>query len=161
MAAGQSIPQPVYSSLSHQTIDINIIPCVIPGIINSNKNTDPIKIKCECNSRNMAVSLVKDYFNSTKYVAMQDRDFIHLDDTNYARCINFLDLNPCINAVSLPWKEYEIKDHIRLTGTVFRTEVFKNILFKGPHICKSLKDNLGDSYIFLPSDIRLIKEIKC
>lgn len=160
LSVGQSIPKQVYDSLAHQTIDINIVPCITSGIFNSNKN--PIKIKYECNSRNLAIEITNTYYTQDKYIAMQDRDLIHLDNSNYDRCIKFLDTNSNINAVSIPWKEYEIKDHIRLTGTVFRTEIFKNLTFKyniKNHICLSLMKDLGDSYIFLPSNKRLIKEI--
>jgi hypothetical protein len=169
MANGQNIPFRVFNSLTKQGIDIDIVPCCSDGVINSN-HTNPltseqrrIKLNSELINRNLAINFSKDL--GDEFIAMQDRDLVHLKNDNFNRCIDFLVNNKDYAGICMPWKEYLVTDHIRLTCFIIRTSIFKELKFridKRNHLCATFSDDisfLGYKWGFLPSNYRLVEEI--
>lgn len=162
LATGQFIPKEVYKSIGDQSTQIDIVPCSTIGIYLSNSNVcKDLHAKCrgEVSSRNLAITLYNEYYKDEKYLAMQDRDVVHLFPDNYERCINFLEKEN-YDAVALPWKDYKVTEHIRTLAIVFRGDVFKSLIFrvdKRYHLCMTLMEDI--KICFLPSKIKLIEEV--
>ena len=167
LATGQSIPNQVYVSLSQQTINIDIIPCCTPGVINSNHTQNPDQIAKqigEVASRNVALDLMEPL--DDEFVLMQDRDVIHLDGNNYAAAIEYLKNNPDVGMVSLPWRDNFVSDHIRMQALTIRKAALTNFRFrvnKRPCLCYVVAEDMAKNnwkYLFLPGSKRLIDELR-
>lgn len=167
MATGQFLPNDVYASIARQTIKIDIIPCVSDGIYSSNHNTLTAKRKTKTEfmlvSRNMAIDWINNHTIKDKYVAMQDRDMVHLFNDNFEKCITFLENNNDYVGVVMPWKDYKITSHIRMCSFIIKTDILKKIEFRADekwHVCKTLKEDLEKigKWMFLPSDKKIISE---
>ncbi|MBE3122203.1 MAG: hypothetical protein IMZ53_14930 [Thermoplasmata archaeon] len=162
LSHGQSIPTSVLRSIAAQ--DVDIVPCCKEGVFNSNHDSiDADERMCkllgELHSRNLAVSFYNRHYADEKYVAMQDRDIVHLFEDNYKRCIYFLDQNGDYDAVALPWKDYTVTDHIRNAAFVIRGNVFGKMYFRideRKHICLTMQEDI--KICFLPSNKKLIQE---
>lgn len=170
LAHGQSIPHDVFKSIAWQSFIMEIVPCCSDGLIKSNHTYKltgeqrSAKIQGELKSRNLAVSYLTKIMSGL-FVAMQDRDIVHLQNDNFERCAEYLLDNKNVGAVALPWKNYPVTDHIRNAAFVIRTDLFKKLKFRidnRNHICATMKEDieaLGYIYEFLPSTHCLIKEI--
>jgi hypothetical protein len=166
MAEGQYIPHIVTRALAKQTLDIDIIPCCAPGIIQPNIKSStlkPKKLQCECISRNLAIQFLDAM--TDEYVGMQDRDIVQDKIDNYARAINFLHENRDYGAIALPWKVNDTSDHLRNASFVIRASILRQIKFRldeRSHICDTQRDDiraLGYKYQYLSGE-RLIREIE-
>lgn len=162
LSNGQSIPINVLCSIAQQ--DVDVVPCCKDGVFNSNHDSISgdervYKLLGELHSRNLAVDFYNQQYSTEKYVAMQDRDIVHLFEDNYKRCVLFLEQNSNYDAVALPWKDYEVTDHIRNAAFVVRGEVFGKMWFridKRNHICLTMQEDI--KICFLPSNEKLIIE---
>lgn len=145
----------------HQVIEIET-----PGVIDSNRVRTQEKIDAMNRSRNACVT---DYLNRSDqsgYVAMQDRDCIHIDDNALCLAVNYLKRNPQYGAIALPWKnEHFDHEHVRCLCVVFQSEVFKQLTFRATTeqcTCVGLKEDIeamGYAYDYLPSICKLVGEI--
>ena len=163
LATGQTIPLQVLKDLTKQTVGIDLIPCCTEGVLDSNKNISIEKLTGEISSRNLALDLIKKC--GEKFVIMQDRDCLHIFENNYTIAVDYLNNNPKVGILSLPWKEYEVKNHIIMRAMVLRVEALKNFKFRYDerrHLCPCMmEDMVREEWEckFLPSDKRLIKEL--
>lgn len=172
LAEGQTIPLKVYKSLSMQTIESEIIPCVSKGVINSNGNVishkdRAPKIHSEVLNRNKISELIDTLGITDEYIVMQDRDAEHLYEDNFERAITFLNENRDYAAVALPSdRAFDRKNHIIITCVVFRTEFMKTFKFRAMpemHTCESTRKDIiaaGYKYDYLMHGKSLIYEIK-
>lgn len=164
LASGQSIPKVVYGSLSDQTIDIEVIPACTQGIIHSNRNTSKEKLEGEMNSRNAALDMIRGC--GEEYVLMQDRDCRHIYKTNYEYAIDYMDNQPYMGIVSLPWKDYKVEDHIKMTAMVIRVGAIQGFKFRYDqrrHMCPCMVEDLvKENWMckYLPNDRKMVEEIK-
>lgn len=165
LSSGQNITHRVLESITTQDLACDIVPCCTDGVYDSNHGTcvDAMaKLEGELKSRNLAINLCSKYYNKEKYVAMQDRDILHLYSDNFLKCVDYLNKDLEVDAVALPWKDYFVGDHIRNAAFVIRANVFMTMTFridKRKHICATMLDDLYGRYMFLPSNKKLIEEI--
>jgi hypothetical protein len=168
LATGQAIAKQIFKSISDQSIDMNIVPCVSDGVITRNRFIEERKKKTEgeTNSRNIAIDIFKQHYKTENFFFMQDSDIVHEDSGNYLKCVEFLRTNLSHGAVALPWKGYEVKDHIRMMAFVMRSELIQNgFHFRYDdkyHTCATMKEDIekmGYKYEFLPSNKKLITEL--
>ena len=166
LADGQSIPAPVLEALSHQTVQVNIVPCCMPGIINSNTLHHPdrrLKLQCETQSRNKALEMIKT--NEKDYGLMMDRDCILMYDKCIEVAIGTLMGHDRLGCAALPWKSDE-KNHIKRTFMALRVSALKNFFFRFDerlHGCLCMVEDfktLGWECTYVSSDRPLIKELK-
>jgi len=162
LAHGQTIPFDVYRSISEQTVSFDIMPCCQPGIINSNRNFSIEKLNGEMESKNHSLRMSEHL--ESEYILTQERDTVHLYDNNFEKAIKYMDENPNVGIISLPWKDYEVTEHIKMQAMVIRKEAVKNFQFRfdeRKHICVCMLEDmitLGWGCKYLPSDKKLITE---
>lgn len=164
LASGQSIPGRIYKSLGFQRVDIDIIPVCTRGIIHSNRNTSNEKLEGEMNSRNAALDMIRGC--GEEYVFMQDRDCEHLDNTNYQKAVEYMEHSPHVGILSLPWKDYKVEDHIKMTAMVIRVGAIQSFKFRidqRRHMCPCMVEDLVKENwmcIYLPNDRKMVNEVK-
>lgn len=166
LATGQNIPNFVIKSLASQVIPCDIIPCCTPGIINSNHNVEGLdrskKRLCEMASRNLAMDMIK--VSGEEFVAMQDRDVMHLFPGTYDKALKYLTSNKNIGIVSLPYFK-DKTTHIIMKAVVFRVELLIDFRFRvdnRQHMCSCMTDDAkaqGFGCEYVPSDEIFVKEI--
>lgn len=158
LAHGQSIPSEVFKNLANQTIAPNLIPCCTDGMVNSNRNTSIEKLTGEMASRNLALDrMLKD---GHEFALMQDRDVVHFGYDNYERAVDYMRKAPGVGILSLPWKDYEVTEHINMMAMVIRIEAVKCFRFRFDernHACLCMMDDIKCK--FMPSDRKLVKEL--
>lgn len=168
LAVGQYIPNQTIESLGRQTLPMNIMPCVTEGIIKSDHTClnamDKIKkLECECNSRNMAKSIIDRADLKDEFFCMQDKDIVQLYSDNYHRGVGFLRDDKEVGCVALTWENYP--GHVWNGSIVIRREVLRSITFrtdKRLHVCMTMKDDieaLGFKCCTFPSDKRLVRDL--
>lgn len=172
LAEGQTIPFKVYKSLSTQTVETEIIPCVSKGVLNSNGNVisrkdRAPKIHSEVFNRNKISELIGTLGITDEYIVMQDRDAEQLYSDNLEKAVSFLNINRDYAAVALPSdRAFDRRNHIIITCVVFRTEFMKTFKFRAMpemHTCESTRKDIiaaGYKYDYLVRDKSLIYEIK-
>jgi len=163
LANSQSIPHEVLYSIANHGVLLNIIPCCTDGVLEEEVSIK--KRTCEGNSRNKLLEYVKSY-EKEEFCAMQNRYVVLIQQYAYLEAIKFLREHKEYAAIALPWKDYEVKDHILNWAVCFRTEILKQLtefrFGETGHFCQTMKEDLkslGYKYEFLPSDKRMIKKI--
>lgn len=166
LASGQYLPDFVLKGIAAQTVGCAVVPCCTPGVVMSNHTVckDTLKkLDGETRSRNLALDYI--IKSGEQYIGMQDRDALHLSNRNYEEAVKFLEDNKDYGAISLPHKEYMVKDHIKLTTMVLRVKAVAGLRFRiddRKHMCPCFRDDLqeiGYKFGYLPSQERRIKEI--
>ena len=163
LAIGQIIPQEVCNSLASQSIEINAIPCYMPGVVQSQSGLCKDargKVIGERLSRNLALDFMKK--SNDEFAIMQDRDIIHLYPDNYEKAIIHLKKNPDVAVISLPWKNQSCFEHIRIQALIFRISLIGDFSFIDDglnHTCMTVMNYFKEKYQWFPSDHKLIKEL--
>jgi hypothetical protein len=171
MATGQALAEGVEQSIRAQTLPVEIRIFSTPGLVNSQRHPDrELKNKCEMNSRNAATDWLLKDMRSEKpeaigFVCMQDRDCFNLQNDNLQYAVGYLQENPDVWIVALPWKKdgHALEDeHTRNICIVARVEALAGYTFKADSkncSCRMMKKDFKSRYQYLPGPQRVV-EIK-
>ena len=159
IATGQTVPDRVIDSINDATVLI----VDSEGEINSQSKNTAARLSGEPRSRNKCVEVFNeiDAWGYEEFVAMQDRDCLHLINDGFQRAINYLEQHPDLDAVALPWRDrFEPDAHVRMLCVVFRAHVFSGLVFRRERrkcCCTCLAEDISIEY--LPADSKMICEI--